>query len=165
MINKIAAVVSVIGLVVLGFMIGRCSSKRDSSIMLPPVVIRDTIYGDIPDPVIIIKEVPADVDTSAILESYFSEKIYNDTILYYPELQISLTDIVNQNSLLDRRIFVNYQRPPMPKYNAFSIGADISYMSVPLYLSYRHKRMTYRLGYDFINKSLIGGFSFDLLQW
>lgn len=133
--------------------------------LLPPIIIRDTILGDIPDPEIIIKEVPADVDTAAILKSYFSEKIYNDTILLYPELQVGLTDIVSQNSIVDRQIFVNYQRPVPHKFNAFSVGADLGYRSIPLYLSYRHKRMTYKLGYDFINRSLMGGFSVDIWQW
>lgn len=163
--NKIINLVCSIGIFCLGCVIGYCSFDKKKEFNEIPVFIRDTIPGKIPEPEIIIKEVPAQIDTAAILAAFYAEKNYRDTIVNYPELQVSLTDVVSQNTLLDRKIFINYQRPEPNKYNTISIGADFSYSSLPMYLSYRHKRMTYKLGYDIFNKTPVFGFSFDIWQW
>lgn len=151
----------------IGFISGKwcISENRIADSDVSAAVIRDTIIKDVPVPVTTFVPVPADVDTAAILEMYFAQQHYFDTIVNYPELKVSLTDVITQNTLTDRTVFIDYQRPNKNRINAISIGADVSYYSMPVYVAFRRKRMTYRLGYDMFNQAVVGGLSFDLWQW
>lgn len=156
-------------LFLLGFIAGKWWFSDDVYIPVhsisDPIVIRDTIIGDIPKPDTMYVQVPVDIDTAAIIESYFTKLYYNDTIIDYPELKVSLSDVVYQNSLYDRKVYIDYTRPVPNKLKALSVGADFSCNSLPVYMSFRRNRVTYKLGYDLLNKSLVGGFSYDFLQW
>ena len=65
-----------------GYLLG---ARHRSIVCTPETVIRhDTIRPDIPEPEVIVREVPTEVDTAAILADYFSEKHYLDTIIERP---------------------------------------------------------------------------------
>ena len=52
-------------------------SRKRSIVHVPETVVRhDTIRSAIPEPEVIVREVPTEVDTAAILADYFSEKHY-----------------------------------------------------------------------------------------
>ena len=158
-----------LGLFLLGFIAGKWWFSDDDHIPIhsisDPIVIRDTIIGDIPKPDTMYVQVPVDIDTAAIIESYFTKLNYNDTIIDYPELKVSLSDVIYQNSLYDRKVYIDYTRPVPNRLNALSVGADFSCNSLPVYMSFRKNRVTYKLGYDFFSKALVGGLSYDLWQW
>ena len=60
-------------------------SRKRSIVHVPETVVRhDTIRSAIPEPEVIVREVPTEVDTAAILADYFSEKHYLDTIIERP---------------------------------------------------------------------------------
>ena len=87
-------------------------SRHRSIVCTPETVIRhDTIRPAIPEPEVIVREVPAEVDTVAILADYFSEKHYLDTIIERPYLRVEMTDIISRNALLDRTVVVDYRQP------------------------------------------------------
>ena len=83
-------------------------SRKRSIVHVPETVVRhDTIRSAIPEPEVIVREVPTEVDTAAILADYLSEKHYLDTIIERPYLKVELTDVISRNSLLDRTVVVD----------------------------------------------------------
>lgn len=146
--------------------IGYQFGARSRSIVRVPetVVIRDTIRPEIPEPEVVIREVPANVDTAAILADYFSEKHYRDTIIERPYLKVELSDVISRNALLDRTVVVDY-RQPVVYNNALAFGLDAGRYSCVLSAGYRRKSWEFRAGYDLYNKSLMLGVSKDLWRW
>lgn len=112
----------------------------------------------------IIREVPTEVDTAAILADYFSEKHYLDTIIERPYLKVELTDVISHNSLLDRTVVVDY-RQPIVCNNALVVGMDAGRYGCVLSAGYRRKSWEFRAGYDLYNRSLVLGVSKDLWRW
>lgn len=99
-------------------------SRKRSIVRVPETVVRhDTIRPAIPEAEVIVREVPTEVDTAAILADYFSEKHYLDTIIERPYLKVELTDVISHNSLLDRTVVVDY-RQPIVCNNALVVGMD-----------------------------------------
>ena len=140
-------------------------SRKRSIVRVPETVIRhDTIRPAIPEPEIVVKEVPAEVDTAAILADYFAEKHYLDTIIERPYLKVEMVDVVSRNSLVDRTVVVDY-RQPVVHGNALALGLDTGRYSYVLSAGYRRKSWEFRAGYDLYNKSLVLGVSKDLWKW
>ena len=98
---------------------GHWLGSRHRSIVYTPETVRPVI----PEPEVIVREVPAEVDTAAILADYFSEKHYLDTIIERPYLRVEMTDIISRNALLDRTVVVDY-RQPVVYSNALALGLD-----------------------------------------
>ena len=145
---------------------GHWLGSRHRSIVYTPetVVKHDTIRPVIPEPEVIVREVPAEVDTAAILADYFSEKHYLDTIIERPYLRVEMTDIISRNALLDRTVVVDY-RQPVVYSNALALELDAGRYSCVLSAGYRRKSWEFRAGYDLYNKSLVLGVSKDLWRW
>ncbi len=134
------------------------------SLVLLRVVRHDTIRPAIPAAEVIVREVPTEVDTAAILADYFSEKHYLDTIIERPYLKVELTDVISHNSLLDRTVVVDY-RQPIVCNNALVVGMDAGRYGCVLSAGYRRKSWEFRAGYDLYNRSLVLGVSKDLWRW
>lgn len=140
-------------------------SRKRSIVHVPETVVRhDTIRSAIPEPEVIVREVPTEVDTAAILADYFSEKHYLDTIIERPYLKVELTDVISRNSLLDRTVVVDYRQPVVCN-NALALGLEIGRSWQVLSAEYRHKQWEFRAGYDLYNRSLVLGISKPLWQW
>lgn len=140
-------------------------SRKRSIVRVPETVVRhDTIRPAIPEPEVIVREVPTEVDTAAILADYFSEKHYLDTIIERPYLKVELTDVISHNSLLDRTVVVDYQQPIVCN-NALVVGMDAGRYGCVLSAGYRRKSWEFRAGYDLYNRSLVLGVSKDLWRW
>ena len=137
-------------------------SRKRSIVRVPETVVRhDTIRPAIPEPEVIVREVPTEVDTAA---DYFSEKHYLDTIIERPYLKVELTDVISRNSLLDRTVVVDY-RQPMVCNNALVLGMDAGRYGCVLSAGYRRKSWEFKAGYDLYNRSLVLGISKTLWQW
>ena len=140
-------------------------SRKRSIVHVPETVVRhDTIRPAIPEPEVIVREVPTEVDTAAILADYFSEKHYLDTIIERPYLKVELTDVISHNSLLDRTVVVDYRQPVVGN-NALVVGMDAGRYGCVLSAGYRRKSWEFRAGYDLYNRSLVLGVSKDLWRW
>lgn len=145
-----------------GYLLG---ARHRSIVCTPETVIRhDTIRPDILEPEVIVREVPTEVDTAAILADYFSEKHYLDTIIERPYLRVEMTDIISRNALLDRTVVVDY-RQPVVYNNALALGLDAGRYSCVLSAGYRRKSWEFRAGYDLYNRSVVLGISKDLWRW
>ncbi len=164
--KNIGNYIALVGVMVLSFVVGRCTADKDS-FPAPPALtmnITDTLVNIINEPVLVVHEVPDQVDTAAILADYFSERHYMDTIIQRPYLQVELFDIVGQNRLLDRKVIVNYQQPVVYN-NSLTIGADFGRNLCTVMAGYRRKSWEFRGGYDFYNRTPVIGVSKTLWQW
>lgn len=140
-------------------------SRHRSIACVPETVIKhDTICPAIPEPKVIVREIPTEVDTAAILADYFSEKHYLDTIIERPYLRVEMTDIISRNALLDRTVVVDYRQPVVCN-NALALGMDAGRYSCVLSAGYRCRSWEFRAGYDLYNRSLVLGVSKDLWRW
>lgn len=140
-------------------------SRCRSIVRVPETVIcHDTIHPAVPEPKVIVREIPADVDTTAILADYFLEKQYLDTIIEYPYLRVELTDIISRNTLLGRTVVVDYNRPVIYD-NALTLGSFVGLHNCILLAGYRRKSWEFKAGYDLYNKSVVVGLSKDLWRW
>lgn len=143
----------------------RLGTRHRSIVRVTETVVRhDTIRPAIPEPEVIVREVPAEVDTAAILADYFSEKHYLDTVIERPYLRVEMTDIISRNALLDRTVVVDYRQPVMYN-NALTLGLDAGRYNCVLSVGYRRRSWEIRAGYDLYNKSLVLGASKDLWRW
>lgn len=143
----------------------RMGSRHRSIVRVPETVVRhDTLRPAIPRPEVIVREVPARVDTAAILADYYAERRYLDTIVERPYLKVELTDIVSRNALLDRTVVVDY-RQPVVCLNALTLGLDAGRHSCILTAGYRRKAWEFRAGYDLFHKSAVVGISKDVWRW
>ena len=155
----------VIAIILSGWVGYRCGYRYASENIQPELIpVHDTIPGKIPEPIVKYREVPARIDTAAILAEFYAEKRYHDTIINKPYLKIELLDLVSQNKLLDRTIVYDYQ-PPKVYSNALLVGAMLGHRHQSLYLGYRRRTWEFRAGYDLYNRAFIVGVSKDLWQW
>ena len=144
----------------------RCSVP-DSKIQLPPVVslsIADTVYIPQPQPVEIIHiQVPANIDTAAILQQYYTQNIYSRPIIDTELLKVNLTDTVYNNILLSSTATYTMR---IPQYrHDISIGALAGFNTLSLLATYRYDRLGMSAGYDFINKGIVFGVNYRLFRW
>ena len=123
----------------------------------------DTIVNEIPVPHIEWREVPVDVDTAAILEAYFQEARYNDTI-QGSSVSLHIQDVISQNRLIDRVVTLN-ERIPVVRHNALVVSSVVGRNCASLLAGIRHKSMTWQAGYDFYNRGLVIGFSKEVWAW
>lgn len=107
----------------------------------------DTVYVDrtIEVPVyvpvqgeVIIREVPQDIDTTAILNDYYSEVVYNDEIQMDSLGTAYITDTISQNKILSRTARFEYTLPTITELttvkalqvNKVFVGGSIGFNKV-----------------------------------
>lgn len=79
--------------------------------------VRDSlipVYRPVPGPRVEV-EVPANVDTTAILKDYFSKNVYNDTIRLDSVGYVSVKDTISENFIYSREVYYNYEIPTITK--------------------------------------------------
>ena len=133
------------------------------------IPFHDTIYRDKPTLVYIqAPQLPVVIDTQAIIASYYSTHIYKDTLINLPELKVSITDSVRENSIIGRVVDYNYVMPvitktvtlPSPKWSGAVLVDSRGAASALL----RYNRTLYTGGYDFVNKVPFVGVGFNLFS-
>ena len=110
--------------------------QRDTVIVnyTPPPVVVSVPPGK---PQIIIREVPAIVDTSQIIQAYFSSVHYQDTVRT-DSVEVVLSEVVARNAIQSRTVGFRYLMPPcstititekitLPVKRKFFIGANIAF--------------------------------------
>ncbi|GHU79705.1 hypothetical protein FACS1894145_4440 [Bacteroidia bacterium] len=135
----------------------------------------DTVFVEILDTVLshpaeiqyILKEIPADIDTAAILHDYFAQRIFEDTIPISEQLTLSIRDTVSENSIFGRSIGYDLRLPVItktflkrPDYSLF-ILADTR-LTPSLVLGY--KQISIQAGYDFGRKEPFVGVGLKLWE-
>lgn len=151
--------------IVLIFLSGYWLGHRPAAAAKAYTVIRvDTVYKDAP---VIIKQIPVpvpiNVDTAAILAAYYTQRIYDDTLINVPDIYVSLRDTVYQNRLLGR---ATVYKVNLPVYrHALSLGMTVGFRNISVMAGYRYKRTEYIGGYDLFNRAAFVGAKYNLFQW
>ena len=125
----------------------------------------DTIYKYITDTVL------TDVDTAAILASYFAVLTYNDTIRD-SQIAIYLQEKVSQNRIISRDLAYKWKLPT-EIHTTFSnyIYAGLTGIYSPdglqafINLNYAGPKWTGWAGYDPLNRSIMIGAGYRLIKW
>lgn len=121
----------------------------------------------VPSPAVEVQvPVPAEVDTAAILADYYVQRMYNDTLVDNEFVTLMLRDTVYNNKLLGRTVHYNLSIPTkkMPEHEVLVTG-DFGYRSQTVMAGYRYKKLQFRAGYDFYNKSPMVGIGLTLARW
>lgn len=149
----------------IGYGIG--TRKQKSFIQMDTVTVTDSFF--LPNPVpskYIIVEVPVDVDTAAILKDYYTQKIYDDTLVNNNRLNLVLRDTVYNNKLLGRTVNYTISTPvPKKENHELMISGDVGVKHQSIMLDYKLDRFHFRAGYDFYNKAPVVGAGFTLIKW
>lgn len=144
-----------------GFLVGRRTVRPS---VPDTLVVTDTMY--LPGPVItkeIPVPVPADVDTAAILASFHTQRIYSNSLVSTPEVQVVVVDTVYKNQLLGRQVSWRVSTPM--RNRAFSIGATVAPQGIYMSVGYRAHRWSFSSGYDVYNKAVMVSAHYDIFQW
>lgn len=141
--------------------------KQKSSTQRDTVTVTDSLFLPMPVPgKYIIVEVPADVDTAAILKDYYTQKIYDDTLVHNNRLNLVLRDTVYNNKLLGRTVNYTLSNPvPRIESHELMISGDVGFKHQSIMLDYKLNRFHFRAGYDFYNKAPMAGVGFTLIKW
>lgn len=149
----------------LGYRCGQDCHSPIETIIRDTITIRDSIVIQSPQLTReITMPVPVEVDTSAILARYYTNRIYQDAIVNTPYLQVQLVDTVYQNRIIGRAASYTY-RAPVVKPHAITLTAIAGRRNIDMLLGYRYKRWECMAGYDFYNQAPLFGAKYDLWAW
>jgi len=129
----------------------------------------DTVY--IPSPKLVFvqaPQLPPVIDSAAVVSAYYSTRVYRDTLINLPELKVSITDSVRENSIIGRVVDYNYVMPvitktvtlPPPRWSG-SVLVD-SRGSVSALI--QNRRTIYVGGYDIPNRVPFVGVGFNIFS-
>lgn len=125
---------------------------RDT-VTLPPATVVKTV----------VKAVPVDVDTAAILAAYYRETIYHDTIIEDRYVHAEITDTVSEGALLGRTVTYTVRAP---RHRAsVSAGVVVSPgMAAPV-VEGTYGRWSVVAGYDVMNRGALLGATYTIGTW
>lgn len=149
----------------IGYGIG--TRQQNNRTQRDTVTLTDILFLPMPVPgKYIIVEVPADVDTAAILKDYYTQKIYDDTLVHNNRMNLVLRDTVYNNKLLGRTVNYTLSNPvPKNESHELMISGDVGFKHQSIMLDYKLDRFHFRAGYDFYNKAPMAGVGFTLIKW
>lgn len=143
--------------------------------------VNNTIYDTVYDTVVIIKDnyipridsvvvrdsVFRDVDTLAILSSYYELKFINDTILHDTSGIIIINDIITENSIKERSFIIELypryitktkfitEKPKFELHGGIGVGRSIEQFGLSANILLRTRNANiYTISYDVINKDI-----------
>ena len=131
-----------------GFFVGCLhTDKPDGYRNVDTKLVRDTIYRLLPQPIREVRvEVPASIDTAKILNEYYTQRAYADTIVIPQFATITLRDTI-------------------AKRFSLSVGAAVGRHTTSLSAQLRCKSNQIGLGYDFHNRGIIATYQRQLFAW
>lgn len=147
------------------FLVRRC--KPDDKVRDSIIYRYDTVYVDSPTLVYErVVEKPAIVDTAEIIDKFFKQKVYVDTIQANEYVTVVISDTISLNNLDSQELHV-YTRIPvlMERKNSFSFRFESGFNCCNIGAEYRHKKFGVFAGYDFVNKTPVVGLNYRLLLW
>jgi len=177
-INKFLLRITILCLVVTAMALDKCNELKENNgtkTKTTTKIIRDTVWYHLAEKQepkaadSVLVPVPANVDTAAILECYFTKYAYLDT-LADTNIVIAIRDTISRNRILFRDYTYQIKRPQViqntaieePKRLSLYVGASAAFnknllvgLSPELMLVGKNKTV-YGLGYDLLNKSVCG---------
>ena len=140
-------------------------SRSITEVRTESFIRRDTIHHFLSVPFREVRvPVPAAVDTAAILQAFYTERAYRDSIPLQQGF-IILHDTVYQNRLVGRMITSEQWVPPRRCKHTLSMGAHLSRELTALTAHYRHNRNSFGIGYDFRHKGILATYQRDIFSW
>ena len=136
----------------------------------PLVTTADTIY--VPLPVKTVREVvPADVDTNAIIEEYFSHHIYRDTLRASAQGKLGgsavavISDTIAHNVIAGRTVSLTFTPNRLATTRSVDLLSTWGLGNTSVLAGYRYGRWTVYAGYNFSSRAPTAGVGYQLLNW
>jgi len=138
---------------------------HDTILTAGPVVVREEV-----------REVPADVDTAAIISSYFTARTLTDSFRLRDMATVRITDTLFQNDIIGRAIDfdlaqldvsydIHEHRKGTPARLALTVGVQLGREQAALMGGVRFKRAELGVGYDFRLHAPSITLKYDIMQW
>ena len=136
----------------------------------PLVTTADTIY--VPLPVKTVRDVvPADVDTNAIIEEYFSHHIYRDTLRASAQGKLGgsavavISDTIAHNVIAGRTVSLTFTPNRLATTRSVDLLSTWGLGNTSVLAGYRYGRWTVYAGYNFSSRAPTAGVGYQLLNW
>lgn len=163
------------------FTLGRCtgagsaeeppgypSSSYDPLLSLPTT--KDSIYVPLPQETVRV-ELPAVVDTDAIISSYFSRHVYRDTLRASAPGKLGgsavavISDTVAQNVIAGRSVRLTFTPNRLATTRSVDLLSTWGLHNTTLLAAYHYRRWVMYAGYNFSERSPVAGVGYQLIRW
>lgn len=172
--------ITFLGTLALAFTVGRCTAvkapaERQSNadpydpLQSVPTTV-DTIYAPQPAETLLV-EVPAYVDTNAIIEEYFSRHVYHDTLRASAPGNLGgsavaiISDTVYQNVIAGRKVSLTFTPNRLATAHSVDLLSTWGLHNTSLMAGYRYRRWTMYAGYNFSVRAPVAGVGYQLIVW
>ena len=149
-----------------GFCIGFhfAKAKYSDAIERDTILVKETVpeYRPMPSDTVYV-EVPADIDTAAVVSAYYAKVVYVDKVPVESYGTVTIIDTVYQNGIDNRVIEYDLSFPTYTKKKkfSFSAGAFVYGSGFGPLLGARYKHLRISAGYDLKNKGPIGALQYE----
>lgn len=109
--------------------------------------------------------VPAEVDTEYVIQEYFTQKIFHDTIFNNDTLKLIVNDTVWQNRIADRQVSLTFNAGRFVKDRSVSVLSSFGPRQADAMVVYRHKRWQLMAGWNFAERGPVAGIGYTLKEW
>ncbi len=143
----------------------------DTEVRIVKKQIHDTVYIPRPMPAeVIYVPVPDSIDTLAIINRFFAQNIYVDTVHAGEYVDIKITDSVSCNELISHKIELLscpevLMSPSAGSARCAALGVLTGKNLLALKCDLQVRRHQFSAGYDFYNKGPVLGYSYKALSW
>lgn len=131
------------------------------------IIKTDTVIRTVTIPnIVVYRDIPREIDTSAIIRDYFASVEYCDTVLQSPESSVMIRETIEQNRIAQREVrLINVSttitRTPS---NALYIGASAS--SAPqVFCLWQHNKWGFGGGFTFVRNEPFITVSRQIKNW
>lgn len=127
-------------------------------------ICKDTMFLDPPTILVeVVSTPPEDIDTAAIIASYFARRVAADTISS-EYVQVEIIDTITQNSLLGRQAVWTFY-PPKDISHSFSMGTTLGRNHLMTYGELQMDEWAFLGGYDWYNRGVVFGVKYRFKVW
>lgn len=175
--NVVLVLITCIVLAV-SFFLGRCSSGSrggevlhgGTTVTVPPVSV-DTVYVPQPCDTVFVP-VPGRVDTSRVINDYYLQKIYRDTVFVAvntgagrDSARAIVTDTIYQNGIAGREVNFTFYPKRLVRDNSVGLLSTFGYHNLTIMAEYRYRMMKMYVGYNLIDHAPVAGVGFQIFSW
>lgn len=173
----VLALIIVVALAI-AFAIGRCTGARvvaeprvdyDDPLLSMPTTV-DTIYVPLPGET--VRElVPVDIDTSAIVDAYFSRHVYRDTLRASAPGKLGgsavavINDTIAHNVIAGRSVSLTFTPNRLATTRSVDLLSTWGLGNTSLMAGYRYRRWSMYAGYNFSTRAPVAGVGYQLFKW
>lgn len=162
------------------FAIGRLTVARPEAASVAPIypddplllmpATKDSIYVPLPQETVRV-EVPAIVDTNAIITAYFSRHVYRDTLRASAPGKLGgsavavISDTIAQNVIAGRSVRLTFTPNRLATTRSVGLLSTWGLHNTTLLASYQYRRWAMYAGYNFSERAPVAGIGYQLIRW